>query len=113
MIIEGDGTTGTAMSQLLEHAGVVAAGRARLADPPLSHCIVVDLLLPDGSGLEILELVRVARLGAKVAFLTGSTHPDDAKRVKAKSGADAVFVKPVDVLGVVRWVQASRAVAAN
>ena len=112
LIVEDDGTTRAAMSRLLRHEGIevqsaasVAEGRGRLAASPPPTCLLVDASLPDGSGTEVVAAVRAAGLPAKVAIVTASVEPDRARRLKSECGADAVFVKPVDVVDVLRWVQ--------
>ncbi len=73
-------------------AGSVAAGRAALAQEDF-HVVILDLTLPDGSGLEVLADLRSTGSDAHVIVLTGAGS--EADRINAfESGADDYVVKP-------------------
>ena len=57
--------------------------------------VVLDLGLPDGSGLELLRTVRRAGNSAPVLILT-SERRLDAKLAGLDTGADDYLVKPID-----------------
>ena len=112
LIIEDDGTTRKALSRILTHLGITArsAGslgeaREKLANEPTPRCLIVDLALPDGSGADLITEVRSAGIPAGVAIVTGSVLADQARTIKSKVGADAVFTKPVDLVDLMQWVQ--------
>ena len=79
---------------LPETAGRVAAGRAiALARPPAYAAI--DLRLEDGSGLEVVEVLRERRPDCKIVVLTG--YGAIATAVAAvKIGATDYLSKPAD-----------------
>src|SRR5258708_2078315 len=52
-------------------AGTLAEAFEKLEDGPC--CVILDLALPDGNGVEILRRIRSKQLPVKVAVLTGST----------------------------------------
>lgn len=70
----------------------LAVLRAREADP---CCAVLDLRMPDMSGLELLEVIGKERPGTPVIFL--SAHGDVGSAVRAmKLGAVDFLQKPFD-----------------
>lgn len=74
-------------------AATVAEAIARLADQP--RWVLLDLMLPDGCGSQILERIKDERLPTDVCVVTGCSGPI-LERVRAM-GAEHIFVKPVDV----------------
>jgi CheY-like chemotaxis protein len=76
-------------------ASVAAATSAALADTP--DVLLLDLTLPDGHGLEVLERLRAAaRLPRATVALTGHDDPALAERCRA-AGCRDVLVKPVPI----------------
>ena len=74
---------------------VAAATTAAMADVP--DVLLLDLSLPDGDGLEVVEQLRVAsRLPRTCVALTG--HDDDSLAARCRAaGCRDVLVKPVPV----------------
>ncbi len=71
---------------------LAAARRAMREQPP--DLIVLDIMLPDGSGLDfIAELRQASRV--PVLLLTGLTTPEDVVR-GLKAGGDDYLTKPYD-----------------
>jgi DNA-binding response OmpR family regulator len=69
---------------------------AETSDPlPLPAWILLDLMLPDGCGTDILRQVRACGLPCQVCIITGAGPEMLAEAVRA--GADLAFTKPVDV----------------
>jgi DNA-binding response OmpR family regulator len=59
---------------------------------------ILDVILPDGDGIELLELVRRSTLGRKVPILMLSSEVDVRDRIRGlKTGADEYVGKPYDV----------------
>ena len=71
----------------------VAEAPAKLDPPPL--CVLLDLMLPDGEGEEVLRKVRHEGLPTKVVVHTGADDPVRLALVKGMD-ADAIFPKPID-----------------
>ncbi len=98
---EDDGTSSLIVRRTLERLGCaveVAAtaaewARALEAGPP--HLALVDLTLPDASGLDILRKLRAAHPGVPALILTGSNDVQDAVAAM-KAGATDYLSKPVD-----------------
>ena len=68
---------------------------------PSVSCL--DLMLPDGSGVAILELVRREVLPVRVALATGATVRSAAQA----AGPDALFRKPLDLRRLTAWLDGS------
>ena len=107
LVVEDDALTHTTLRRVLERAGheVEAVGTVetalrRLAD---AECIVLDLRLPDGCGLEVLRRVRELRLTARVAVHTGCADATQIKKVK-ELAPDALFIKPFNPDDILAWL---------
>lgn len=67
--------------------------------------IVLDLMLPDMDGLEVLRRLRDARVETPVLILSGQTEPET--KVKGLgSGADDYLTKPFDKAELMARIQA-------
>jgi two-component system KDP operon response regulator KdpE len=100
LVIEDDPVIMQSLCEALRDAGYetvaahnVARGReqARWARP---HLILLDLGLPDGSGLEILEVLAETDSLVPVLVLTG-LDPADVKMSALRSGVQQFLKKPV------------------
>ncbi len=59
---------------------------------------ILDVILPDGDGVELLEIVRSATKGRRVPILMLSSEVDVRDRIRGlKTGADEYVGKPYDV----------------
>ena len=80
-------------------AGTVAEGLQLAKSEP--DFILLDLMLPDGDGMTVLEGVRQRGLRSRVAVLTGVGDPDHLDRVNLLRPA-ALLKKPVDFSQILR-----------
>ena len=64
-----------------------------LRDTP--NWILLDLMLPDGSGASVLRKIRDDRMPSRVCIVTGCCA--DMLHEAQRNGADHTFVKPLDV----------------
>jgi len=80
----------------VEVAGDVATGR-HAVEPGRHHLMILELFLPDGSGLDLLRYLR-ADLGSTlpVLLLTGHRQDDLLARAEA-AGASGYMTKPFDI----------------
>ena len=109
-VIDDDAAVRKAVSRLLRSAGIAVAVFASpgefLAqyDPDMPGCLVLDLAMPDISGLQLQTTLAKKGCTLPIIFLTG--HGDVSKSVQAmKHGAFDFFSKPVkekDLLPAVR-----------
>ena len=58
-------------------------------------CLLLDLNMPEMSGLELLELLRGRQVGIPVIIVTAQGDPDAQERAR-RAGAFAIFEKPVN-----------------
>lgn len=82
-------------------AASVAEGIAALMQDP--HVLVVDLILPDGSGTDIVRRARCRGMTIKIAVVTGASDPLIEKEV-FDLRPDAFFGKPIDLADFEDWL---------
>jgi len=108
LIVEDNELVSGALRILFEQTGrrvsiaasVADAVASASADPP--DLMLVDLTLPDGDGLDIVETLRSAnRMPAVVVALTGHDDPAIIERCAALGCADALL-KPVPTRELLR-----------
>jgi FixJ family two-component response regulator len=110
LVVDDDVSVREALAGLIRSAGwtveVFASAREFLARPPLEApgCLVLDLQLPDLSGLDLQRRMADANNFVPIVFISG--HGDIPTSVKAiKAGAIEFLTKPLadaDVLESVR-----------
>ena len=108
LLIEDDPDTCEALCRILRHRGFqidcaqsVTEAMEKLKAAP--DCMVLDLMLPDGSGLQVLRHVRESGLPVRIAVATGAGDTDlmsDAILLRP----DAFFTKPIDATELVSWL---------
>ncbi|HEU4521702.1 MAG TPA: sigma-54 dependent transcriptional regulator [Thermoanaerobaculia bacterium] len=102
LIVDDDRATSAGMADVVEEwgfepevAGTVKAGWAAVSKL-VPDVAIVDLKLPDGSGLDLLHRIKETYPDVSVIILTGHATVDSA--VKAlKVGAEDYVTKPVDL----------------
>ena len=86
----------------VEWASTVSDGLGKLDSGPC--CIILDLVMPDGSGTNILREIRNRALPIKVAVASGTK--DSAMLNEATMlNPDAFFLKPVDGIELMSWLK--------
>lgn len=81
--------------QVTGQAGTIAEALALIGSVPFNAALV-DLSLPDGSGLDLLPALARANPDAALLVLTGVTHPD-AVPLAIAAGAVGFLSKTADV----------------
>jgi DNA-binding response OmpR family regulator len=109
LVVEDDRASRMAMLALLRMSGFealpaasVAEGMGLLAQNP--SCIILDLMLPDGNGAEILAYVRDRRLPMRIVVTTGAIEWRKMLNI-SPTPPDLVLQKPVDFRQMLRWLQ--------
>jgi len=77
----------------VSEAATVAQALNALGEAPA--WILLDLMLPDGSGIKVLQHVQAEKLASKVCIVTGC-HSELLNEAY-NAGAEYTFVKPLDV----------------
>ncbi|MEE9210839.1 MAG: response regulator transcription factor, partial [Kiloniellales bacterium] len=111
LLVEDDTSTAKSITMMLESEGFVCDTTdlgedgleiGRLYDYDI---IVLDLMLPDIDGYEVLRRLRAARVATPILILSGLSEPDN--KIKGlRFGADDYLTKPFDKGELVARVQA-------
>ncbi|WP_074769655.1 response regulator transcription factor CtrA [Magnetospirillum fulvum] len=111
LVVEDDPLMSRTIEAMLRSEGMVvdvtALGEDGLEIGKLYEydIILLDLLLPDMDGYEVLRRLRAAKIETPVLILSGMTDPD--KKIKGLgSGADDYLTKPFDRGELVARIQA-------
>ncbi len=104
LLVEDDKSISDAFAVLFRHyeyqvtvASTLAEGQAALSTG--FDLILLDLLLPDGDGTEILQQVRVSGITSKVFVLTGSTDKTAMLKIR-RFMPEKFFRKPLNFLEI-------------
>ncbi len=110
LVVEDDAVSCQAMRALLVRWGhevatcaTVAEATADLSDHYYPDCLILDLMLPDENGVELLRRIRRRELPVKVAVVTAAFDPKLLRDVR-ELRPDVFFQKPVDVARLKRWL---------
>ena len=111
LLIEDDSATAKAIELMLKSEGYVCVG-TNLGEDGLDigkihdfDVIILDLMLPDIDGREVLRRMRTAKVQTPILILSGLSQPDD--KVKAlTAGADDYLTKPFDKEELLARIQA-------
>ena len=100
-VIDDDASIRKAIARLLRAAGmeVIACASAQAYldqfDPNLSGCLILDLAMPEISGLQLQDELATRGNAPPIIFLTGRAEiPDSVQAMK--HGAAEFLTKPVD-----------------
>ena len=111
LLVEDDPATAQSLQLMLESEGMVVDS-TDLGEDGLEigklydyDIIVLDLMLPDIDGIEVLRRLRDARVDTPVLILSGLTEADDKVRGLG-SGADDYLTKPFDKAELMARIQA-------
>jgi CheY-like chemotaxis protein len=106
LLVENDDESCVAMTKLLEGHGhivkcaaTVAEALAQLACNP-TH-VILDLMLPDGSGLIVLQYIRATAPWTKVAILSGWVDP----LLKDSVQPDLILKNKTDLERLLGWLR--------
>ena len=101
LLVEDDRSSMAALLELVEHEGFEARGaegigaaREMLEAGPPPAVVLCDMVLPDGSGLDLIEVV--ASVGAQMVLITGHASVETAVEA-LRRGATDYLTKPIDL----------------
>jgi two-component system OmpR family response regulator len=101
LVVDDDPTIRLLVKKLLEEGGFAVdeadtgeAGRV-LAMVNEYDAIILDLVLPDGNGIPLVQALRRKSLATPVLVLTGN-HDKEAVVLALDAGADDFLTKPID-----------------
>jgi CheY-like chemotaxis protein len=113
LVVEDDAPTRKVMRKLLENrgfsvetAGTVAEAMDKVGGKP--DVVLLDLMLPDGNGGEVLEWMKHNAPRTPVSVLTGCYDPNVLKIVEAMH-PDSVLMKPIAFPQILQHLQAETA----
>ena len=111
LIVEDDPVTAQSLQMMLESENMVVDS-TDLGEDGLEigklydyDIIILDLMLPDIDGIEVLRRLRDARVETPVLILSGLTEPDDKVRGLG-TGADDYLTKPFNKAELMARIQA-------
>ncbi len=111
LLVEDDPVTAQSLQMMLESENMVVDS-TDLGEDGLEigklydyDIIILDLMLPDINGIEVLRRLRDARVETPVLILSGLTEPDDKVRGLG-TGADDYLTKPFDKAELMARIQA-------
>jgi|SRR5881394_1061143 len=110
LIVESDPASREALREMCavlgymaDEVGTVQEAIAQLAQSR-PRCLLLAMMLPDGSGVEILREIRDKFLPIKVAVMFGSSEPrtilDEVNRLRA----DGLFLRPLNIPSIASWL---------
>jgi len=112
VVVEDDRATRDALRSLFGRMGyavdtatTVADGFC-LLDPPPDY-LVLDLMLPQGDGADLLRYIRSHHLPTRVAVTTGMSDPERLEAVSGL-GPDGLLQKPIQVEDLCRALSTCR-----
>jgi DNA-binding NtrC family response regulator len=100
LLVDDDSSSLAPLAELIQLDGFATLSATTLAqartllDEGLFDLVLTDLILPDGSGLELME--TAAAMGAQVVLITGHASVETAIQA-LRRGATDYLTKPVDV----------------
>src|ERR1035437_9885479 len=101
LLVEDDTTTAAGVTLMLKSGGAVVdvADTGEEALELVRHydydIVIIDLLLPDMGGYDVVRRMRSARTGVPILILSGLSSPQ-AKVKGLGAGADDYLTKPFD-----------------
>jgi DNA-binding response OmpR family regulator len=111
LLLEDDQLSNDAMTQLLQHYECdVKAARTLLEAMPLLPMVpkfaILDLMLPDGDGERVLDLIRRRKLSTKVIVVTACRERDRLREL-ARLKPDLILSKPIDFFRLLEFMRAN------
>jgi len=110
LIVESDPASLEALREMCGVLGYHADEAASMADAMAylersrPKCLLLSMVLPDGSGVAILRQVRDRFLPIKVAVLFSSADPRNMLDEVNQLRADGLFLRPLNIPSIASWL---------
>ena len=109
LVVEDDVPSHASLIKLIALLGYRVLGVTTLREATRAlhenpDCCLLDLMLPDGNGAELLADIRGQSMPIQVAIASASSNPDTLQRVQSLA-PDKFFRKPLDVPALIAWLQ--------
>src|SRR4051812_664284 len=110
LIVESDRSSLEALREMCAVLGYAADEAASVADGMAylerarPKCVLLGMMLPDGSGVQILKQVRERFLPIKVAVMFSSADPREMLDQANQLRADGLFLRPLNIPSVASWL---------
>ena len=109
LVVEDDLDSYHALSKILKHVGYDTLSAATLTSAyqlldQNPRFVVLDLILPDGNGKDLLKHIRDKALAIKVVVLTATGDQQLLREVRDLR-PDALFLKPLNVPKLLAWLR--------
>lgn len=111
LVVEDELELANLIAQHLEEAGMNvqtyprSAPALRFLQHNFANLLLLDVNLPDGSGFDLIKLLKAEDINVPVIFLTANTH-DEAKIQGLNLGGDDYITKPFSYTEVVARIRA-------
>ncbi len=99
LLIEDNVELASSISEFLAREGYICEVSYNIRDAQdrlisfQYDCVLLDIMLPDGNGLEILSFMRTERIQSSILILSAKNSLDD-KVIGLEEGADDYLTKP-------------------
>lgn len=109
LVVDDDAHVLSAFARMLQRRGVTSWGAPDLATARSlfrrmrPRACVVDMQLPDGSGIEFIREVRSTGIDVHLVLVTGYGCME-VGAAAVRAGADAVFAKPLSAAEIARVI---------
>jgi DNA-binding response OmpR family regulator len=109
LVVEDDYECRRALESILRYSGIEVDGVGTVAEAlekltTSTRLLILDMNLPDGTGLDVLHAVRERGLAVKVAVTTATTERGLLDKLDLLR-PDVIFRKPVCVPRLVGWIE--------
>ena len=110
LIVEDDKELATMLAMHFEDAGFQVSETSschesmKIINSHHFHIVLLDIELPDGTGLELIPLLRKADTKIPIIVMTGNSEPELADRVSA-IGIPYFLTKPIHTVELDRLVR--------
>ena len=86
--------------EVVNESGSLGEGRSAIKDFP-ADVVFLDIMLPDGSGIDLIKEVKAAQPECKILMISGSATKDKVQN-SISDGANGFIVKPFNANAVVK-----------